>query len=87
MYTNIYTVYINLYELTCSNTFKPKANSVQKNLKKDFQSIKSSNKIFVAARKTTNIYKIDVADYKKLLRDNVTSTYKKANKSLTEKIN
>ena len=43
--------------------------------------------MFVAARKTTNIYKIDVADYKKLLRDNVTSTYKKAEKSLTEKIN
>ena len=29
----------------------------------------------------------DIGDYKKLLRDNVTSIYKKADKSLTEKIN
>ena len=62
-------------------------NSFQKNLQKDIQSIKSSNKMFVAADKTTNIYKMDVDNYRKLLRDNITSTYKKADKSLTKKIN
>ena len=62
-------------------------NSFQKNLQKGIQSIKSSNKMFVAANKTTNIYKMDVDNYKKLLRDNITSTYKKAGKSLTKKIN
>ena len=39
--------------------------------------------MFVAADKTKNIYKMDVDNYRKLLRDNITSTYKKADKSLT----
>ena len=43
--------------------------------------------MLVAADKTTNIYKMDVDNYRKLLRDNITSTYKKADKSLTKKIN
>ena len=76
-----------LYELARSITFKPMTNSFQNNLQKDIQSIKSSNKMFVVADKTTNIYKMDVDNYRKLLRDNITSTYKKAGKSLTKKIN
>ena len=43
--------------------------------------------MFVAADKTTNIYKMDVNNNRKLLRDNITSIYKKAGKSLTKKIN
>ena len=43
--------------------------------------------MFVAANKTTNIYKMDVDNYRKLLRGNITSTYKKVDKSLTKKIN
>ena len=78
---------MDLYELARSITFKPMTNSFQKNLQKDIQFIKSSNKMFVAADKTTNIYKMDVDNYRKLLRDNITSTYKKADKSLTKKIN
>ena len=78
---------MDLYELAHSITFKAMTNSFQKNLQKDIQSIKSSNKIFVAADKTTNIYKMDVDNYRILLRDNITSTYKKADKSLTKKIN
>ena len=66
---------------------KPVANSFQKNLQKDIQSIKSSNKMLVAADKTTNIHKMDVDNYRKLLRDNITSTYKKPDKSLTKKTN
>ena len=56
--------------------------SFQKNLQKDIQSIKSSKKMFVAADKTTNIYKMDFDNHKKLLRDNITS-----DKSLTKKTN
>ena len=78
---------MDLYELARSITFKPMTNSFQNSLQKDIQSIKSSNKMFVAANKTTNIYKMDVDNYRKLLRDNITSTYKKADKSLTKKIN
>ena len=43
--------------------------------------------MYVAADKTTNICKINVGDYKKLLRDNVTLTYKKVDKSQIKKIN
>ena len=78
---------MDLYKLARSITFKPMTNSFQKSLQKDIQSIKSSNKMFVAADKTTNIYKMDVDNYRKLLRDNITSTYKKADKSLTKKVN
>ena len=78
---------MDLYELARSITFKPTTNTFQKNLQKDIQSIKLSNKMFVAADKTTNIYEMDVDNYRKLLRDNITSTYKKADKSLTKKIN
>ena len=41
---------MDLYELTSSITLKSVASSFQKNLKKDIQPIKSSNKRFVAAR-------------------------------------
>ena len=78
---------MDLYELTRSITFKTVANSFQKTYEKDIQSIKSLNKMFVAADKTTNIYKMDVDNYRKLLRDNITLTYKKTDKSLTKKIN
>ena len=74
---------MDLYKLACFITVKPMTNNFQKNLQKDIQSINSSNKMFVAADKTKNIYKMDVDNYRKLLRDNITSTYKKADKSLT----
>ena len=76
---------MDLYRLACSITFKPITNSFQKSLQKDIQSIKSLNKMFVADDKTTNIYKMDVDNYRKLLRDNITSIYKKADKSLNKK--
>ena len=52
------------------NTFQPK-------LKKDAQSIKSSNNMLVFADKSTNLYELSRDLYEKLLQDNITQTYQK----------
>ena len=65
--------------------FRPVRNAFQNQLSQDLKSIRSSQKILVAADKTTNIYKMEVEDYKKMLADNITLSYQKAeNKSLDE---
>ena len=43
--------------------------------------------MFVPADKTTNIYKISVDEYKKLLKDNITSKYKQAPDQTMKSIN
>ena len=52
------------------NTFQPK-------LKKDAQSIKSSNNMLVFADESTNLYELSRDLYEKLLQDNITQTYQK----------
>ena len=59
----------------------------QNEIKKDVKKIKSSKKVYLQADKTSNMYLIDKDKYKKLLRENVTQTYKAANDDLEEKIN
>ena len=54
-------------------------NDFQKKLQSDVQSIQSSNKLFVFADKSTNLYELTGEHYEKLLHDNITQTYKKAN--------
>ena len=49
----------------------------QTRLRDDIKEIKASNKIFVSANKSRHIYKMEKDKYKKLLRDNITKTYKK----------
>ena len=41
--------------------------------------MKSINKVFVPTDKSRNIYKLEKEQYSKLLRENVTKTYKKSN--------
>ena len=47
--------------------------------------IKGSDKVFVAADKSRHIYKMEKEQYKKLLKENITKTYKKSNKTKTSK--
>ena len=56
-------------------------------LDEDKKNIKSSKKIFISADKTQNFYEIKKEDHEKILYENVTKTYKKANPSLPNKIN
>ena len=47
--------------------------------------VDSSTKSFIFADKSTNMYKIDPSEYRKLLNENV--TYKKAWSGMVDKIN
>ena len=47
----------------------------------DKPEITRSTKAFIPADKTTNFYKLDKPQYNKLLKDSITSTYKKADKT------
>ncbi len=55
----------------------------QQKLKEDVQKVKSSTKLFIPADKTKNLYKIDKAQYEKLVTDNITKSYKKLTKKHT----
>ena len=77
-----------LFELVTNVKFrnKPKDN-FQKDLQKKIREIKTSDKVFLLADKTTNIYKVEPEMYNKLLSDNVTKDYKKSSKKDVDKVN
>jgi len=77
-----------LYELARNIDFKERAgNSFQNKLAADVRNIKNSKALLIPADKTTNLYKVNVKDYQKLVNDNVCSTYKKANSHVVHEIN
>ena len=59
----------------------------QEKLLQDADKIKQSGKLFVAADKTNNVYEIGKKDYEKLMRDNVTTHYKKTEPEMEHNIN
>ena len=59
--------------------FKKVRNEFQMRLRDDIKEIEASNKMLVSADKWRYIYKMEKDEYKKLLRDNITKTYKKSN--------
>ena len=61
-----------IYEIIRKIEFTDVWNDFQKKLQSDVQSIQSSNK-------STNLYELTGEHYEKLLHDNITQTYKKAN--------
>ena len=67
--------------------FKQNMNSFQKQLKNDLKEIKKSSDLLVFADKTSNIYKMSTGDYNKLLKDNITKTYKHAPPKFEKSIN
>ena len=56
-------------------------------MKNDISKIKSSPSIFVPADKTANMYEMPPDNYKKLLYENITKTYKKSTSRLENSIN
>ena len=58
-----------------------------KQLKDDTKMINTSSKAFIPADKTTNLYKLEKDQYQKLLHDNITKAYKKADESAFDDIN
>ena len=67
--------------------FKPVRTEFQRKLSKDLRSIKCSNKSFVFADKTRNMYGLGPKEYDKLLNNNVTKSYKKSNMKTVNEIN
>ena len=67
--------------------FRDQKNTFQQKLKAYIEEIKKSPDVFVFADKTSNIYKMTPQEHEKLLKENVTKTYKKASPKLETAIN
>ena len=59
--------------------FKKVHNDFQMTLPDGIKEIKASSEMFVSADKSRHIYKMEKDEYKKLLQDSITKTYKKSN--------
>lgn len=66
--------------------FKPVSDQFQTKLKHDMKKIHDSDKILVQADKSRNIYKMDNAEYSKLLAENITQKYKIADDKVVDAI-
>ncbi|XP_068735679.1 stimulated by retinoic acid gene 6 protein-like [Montipora capricornis] len=67
--------------------FRKTQDEFQTQLNEDIQRIKSSTKAFIPADKTTKLYEFHKTQHAKLMQDNITTTYKKANKDIILNIN
>ena len=59
----------------------------QRTLAKDLKGIQSSNKTLTAADKTSNMYRLSKEEYSNLLKNAITSKYKKTEKDIAKNIN
>ena len=59
----------------------------QSKISSDIRNIRTSDKLFVPADKTTNYYKMDSPSYNKLLQKNITKTYEKITPDTVSSIN
>ena len=76
-----------LYELINDIKFRKYQKSFTRKLNNDLKEIRSAIKVFVFADKSHSVYKISPNKYKKLIIENITSTYKNSENSLIEKVN
>ena len=67
--------------------FKYIKSDFQTKLKEDILNIQKCEKVLIPADKSRNIYKMETADYKKLLHDNIKTTYKKSDQRKINNIN
>ena len=75
-----------MFQLVDNVTFKQVRNAFQDKLKRDVKCINSSKNVLVFADKTRNVYEMGKDQYEKLLRENITKTYRKADDSTEENI-
>ena len=59
--------------------FSNQSSKFQKGLNEEVKMINNSTEMLVKADKTRNIYKVDTGTYKKLMKDSLTTSYKKLN--------
>ena len=67
--------------------FKNTHDNFQDQLRKDINKFNNSTKAFIPADKTTNYYELDKDQHDKLLKNSITTTYKKANDNNIHDIN
>ena len=75
-----------LYDLACNIQFSPRRDAFQRKLATDVKEINNSPNVLVSADKTTNLYSMSKEAYVKLLGENVTKTYKKADATTKSEI-
>jgi hypothetical protein len=76
-----------LYDAIKKIKFRRFTSEFQNQLNKDISEIKKSKEVLVCADKTTNIYKVPVPVYNKLISKAINKDYKKAPKNALENIN
>ena len=76
-----------LYKMIKNIKFTNRKNAFQRHLSEDIKKIGQSPNLFIPADKTTNIYEVSIDSYKKLLKENVTASYKNTNASTLNYIN
>ena len=76
-----------LYDMVRNTEFKYTPNKFQQQLRNDTKLIRQNDRVIVPADKTNNMYKISVSEYNKLLTENITKSYKKAESSTMKSIN
>ena len=76
-----------MFQLVENVMFKQVRNAFQDKLRHDVKSINSSKKVLVFADKTRNLYEMDKGQYEKMLRENITKMYRKADDKTEENIN
>ena len=76
-----------MFQLVENVTFKQVRSAFQDKLRRDVKSINSSKKVLVFADKTRNLYEMDKGQYEKMLRENITKMYRKADDKTEENIN
>ena len=77
----------NMIKLASKLKFKKRTNGFQMKLKEDIRSLKEEPKLIIAADKTRNFYKTEVADYRTLLKRNVEKECKRGPDDLIDTFN
>ena len=66
-----------LWIMVESTKLENKKSNFQKKLQQEIKEIKKSKSLLIPADKTTNMYQMKTNEYKKLLKDNIISNYRK----------
>ena len=67
----------NLYDMVRNIEFKNVKSPFQHQLQNDVKRIKQEPKLLIPADKTNNLYRLTTDEYKKLLTENISKSYKK----------
>ena len=70
-----------------NNEFRKITDMFQSKLQEDLKIVKQSKNIFISVDKSTNIYVMGKDDYNRYIREKITKTYKKTDRTKVKSIN